>query len=127
MKEKDSSKKGFAWAMAYAAPSRAKFGQRISQRLAMANAWPIRAVRSDLRWRSSKASSQGPSVLRKLIGRMALKGSPHGNGVGLPTQAKVSQANALPANAWPARAVRYWILGRVWNGVRMARDLMGFR
>jgi len=64
MKEKESSKKGFACAMAYAEePSRAKFGQRISQRLAMANAWPIRAVRSDLRWRGSKTSSQGRPVL----------------------------------------------------------------
>ena len=39
MKEKESSKKGFACAMAYTEePTRSKFGQRISQRLAMANA-----------------------------------------------------------------------------------------
>jgi hypothetical protein len=64
MKEKESSKKGFACAMSYTEkPSRAKFGQRICQRLAMANAWPIRAVRSDLRWRGSKTSSQGQPVL----------------------------------------------------------------
>jgi hypothetical protein len=50
MKEKESSKKWLARAMAYAEePSRAKFGQHISQRLATANAWPIGAVRSDLR------------------------------------------------------------------------------
>jgi hypothetical protein len=49
MKEKESSKKGFACVMAYAEePSRAKFGQRISRRLAMANAWPSWAVRSYL-------------------------------------------------------------------------------
>jgi hypothetical protein len=66
MKEKESSKKGFACAMAYAEePARAKFGQRISQRFAMANAWPIRAVRSYLHWRGSKTSSQGRPVLQK--------------------------------------------------------------
>jgi hypothetical protein len=60
MNEKESSKKGFACMMAYTEePSRSKFGQRISRRLAMANAWPIGAVRSYLRWRGSKTSSQG--------------------------------------------------------------------
>jgi hypothetical protein len=50
MKEKGSSKKWFACAMASAEePTRAKFGQRISLRFAIANAWPIRAVRSYLR------------------------------------------------------------------------------
>jgi hypothetical protein len=50
MKEKESSKKRFACAMAYTEePTQVKFGQRICQRLAMATAWPIRAVRSYLR------------------------------------------------------------------------------
>jgi len=50
MKEKGNSKKWFACAMASAEePTRAKFGQRISQRIEMANAWPSRAVRSYLR------------------------------------------------------------------------------
>ena len=128
MKEKESSKKGFACAMAYTEePTQAKVGQRICQRLAMAIAWPIRAVRSYLRWRGSKMRSQGPPVLRQLLGRLVRREVRTETAFDCQRELKLVMPTHYPPTPGQRRQFELESWGSVWGGVRRASDLMGFR